>query len=84
MRGRVTPVDAEQIESASGNLPEEGEKMQMSSELPSDASKRADRKVALQLLRSWRNGNEQEQRETWEELKQRLDDDRLSNRKLFR
>ena len=39
--------------------------------------------VAIQLLRSWRSEDEQEQRETWEYLKKALDEDRLSNRKLF-
>ena len=38
----------------------------------------------LRLLRSWReNGDQDEQRETWEYLKQALDEDRLSDRKLF-
>ncbi len=37
----------------------------------------------IQLLRSWREGDEQEQRKTWEYLKQALDEDRLSERKLF-
>ena len=42
---------------------------------------------ALALLQSW-NVEEpperEEQRETWEYLKQALDEDRLSDRKLFR
>jgi hypothetical protein len=37
----------------------------------------------IQLLRSWREGDEQEQRNTWEYLKQALDEERLSERKLF-
>jgi site-specific recombinase len=37
----------------------------------------------LDLLRSWREGDETEQRDTWEYLKQALDEDRLSERKLF-
>lgn len=37
----------------------------------------------IQLLKSWREGDEQEQRDTWEYLKQALDEDRLSERKLF-
>src|SRR5271165_2187600 len=37
----------------------------------------------IQLLRSWREGDEREQRSTWEYLKQALDEDRLSERKLF-
>jgi len=41
-------------------------------------------RVALELLRSWREeGDEAEQRETWEFLQQALDEDRLSNRPLF-
>lgn len=37
----------------------------------------------IELLRSWREGDEQEQKSTWEYLKQALDEDRLSDRKLF-
>ena len=40
-------------------------------------------RALIQLLRSWREGDEQEQRSTWEYLKQALDEDRLSERKLF-
>ncbi len=39
--------------------------------------------AAIQLLRSWREGDEQEQRETWDYLRYALDEDRLSERKLF-
>jgi hypothetical protein len=40
--------------------------------------------AAIDLLRSWREeGDEQEQRETWEFLKIALDEDRLSDRPLF-
>ena len=39
--------------------------------------------AAIQLLRSWRLGDEQEQRETLAYLKRALDEDRLSDRKLF-
>jgi hypothetical protein len=40
--------------------------------------------AAIDLLRSWREeGDEQEQRETWEFLKTALDEDRLSDRPLF-
>ena len=38
---------------------------------------------AIQLLESWCHEDEAEQKETWEFLKQALDEDRLSNRKLF-
>ncbi len=38
----------------------------------------------LQLLESWaQDGDAEEQRETWEFLKQALDEDRLSDRRLF-
>jgi hypothetical protein len=40
-------------------------------------------RALVQLLRSWREGDEQEQRNTWEYLRQALDEDRLSERKLF-
>jgi len=40
--------------------------------------------AAIELLRSWREyGDEQEQTETWEYLRQALNEDRLSNRPLF-
>ncbi len=40
--------------------------------------------AAIDLLRSWREeGDEQEQRETWEFLQTALDEDRLSDRPLF-
>jgi len=41
---------------------------------------------ALTLLQSWdveESPEREEQRETWEYLKQALDEDRLSDRKLF-
>jgi hypothetical protein len=40
-------------------------------------------RALIQLLRSWREGDEEEQQNTWEYLKQALDEDRLSERKLF-
>ncbi len=39
--------------------------------------------AAIALLRSWCEDDEQEQRETWKFLKRALDEDRLSDRKLF-
>jgi hypothetical protein len=40
--------------------------------------------AALALLQSWAmEGDEHEQRDTWEYLKKALDEDRLSDRKLF-
>jgi endonuclease/exonuclease/phosphatase family metal-dependent hydrolase len=41
------------------------------------------REQAIKLLQSWREDDEEEQKETWEYLKQALDEDRLSDRKLF-
>ena len=42
------------------------------------------REALIELLRRWREeGDEEEQRETWEYLKKALDEDRLSDRKLF-
>ncbi len=38
---------------------------------------------AVALLQSWNDEDEQEQRETWAFLKAALDEDRLSDRKLF-
>jgi hypothetical protein len=49
-------------------------------------AQRMKNEAAIQLLREWREGSEsdeQEQRETWEYLKQALDEHRLSARKLF-
>ncbi len=46
----------------------------------------AKNQAAIELLRSWREDdeyNEEEQKATWEFLKQALDEDRLSDRKLF-
>lgn len=48
------------------------------------SSERLQRKRDLiQLLKSWREGDRQEQHETLEYLKQALDEDRFSDRKLF-
>ena len=49
----------------------------------SNAEQNQRRNELIQLLRSWREGDQQEQRETWEYLRQALDTDRLSDRKLF-
>jgi hypothetical protein len=48
----------------------------------SSAQSQKDRAL-IQLLRSWREGDEEEQQDTWEYLRQALDEDRLSERKLF-
>ena len=42
-----------------------------------------DTAAALALLQSWFEDDEKEQRETWEVLSKALDEDRLSDRKLF-
>lgn len=39
--------------------------------------------AAIFLLDAWAEGDDEEQRETWGYLKQALDEDRLSSRKLF-
>jgi hypothetical protein len=39
--------------------------------------------AAIELLRSWRQGDAQEQQETLAYLKRALDEDRLSDRKRF-
>jgi intergrase/recombinase len=41
------------------------------------------RDKAIRLLRSWRGEDDTEHEETWEYLRRALDEDRLSNRKLF-
>jgi hypothetical protein len=51
--------------------------------LPQSATQSQKNRALIQLLRSWREGDEQEQRSTWEYLKQALDEDRMSERKLF-
>jgi len=52
-------------------------------ELPQGAARSPKNRALIQLLKSWREGDEQEQRSTWGYLKQALDEDRLSERKLF-
>ena len=39
--------------------------------------------AVIDLLNSWEDDDPEEQRETWAFLKQALDEDRLSYRKLF-
>lgn len=39
--------------------------------------------AAIELLKAWREGDEEEQKDTWSYLKTALDEDRLSDRKLF-
>ena len=51
--------------------------------LPQSIAQIQKNRALILLLRSWREGDEQEQRSTWEYLKQVLDEDRLSERKLF-
>lgn len=52
-------------------------------ELSQSVAQSQKNRALIQLLRSWREGDEHEQRSTWEYLKQALDEDRLSERKLF-
>ena len=52
--------------------------------VPQKRKKRLTLAEKLAIVRSWRDGDAQEQKETWEFLKKALDEDRLSpNRKLF-
>jgi len=53
------------------------------SKLDALATQRAKNEAAIRLLRLWSEGDEQEQRETWEYLKRALDEDRLSYRRRF-
>jgi hypothetical protein len=52
--------------------------------LERDTNLVSENQAAIELLRAWREGDESEQRETWGYLKQTLEEDRLSNRKLFK
>jgi hypothetical protein len=52
-------------------------------ELHQSAAQGQKNRALIQLLRSWREGDEQEQHNTWEYLREALDEDRLSERKLF-
>ena len=47
------------------------------------AQQRRANEAAIQLLRLWREGDSEEQRETLEYLQRVLDEDRPSDRKLF-
>ena len=47
------------------------------------AEQRRANEAAIQLLRSWREGDSEEQRETLAYLQRVLDEDRPSDRKLF-
>jgi len=51
--------------------------------LPQSIAQSQKKDALIQLLKSWREGDEQEQRNTWEYLRQALDEDRPSERKLF-
>lgn len=48
-----------------------------------DPNQQARNENALRLLEMWSAGDEQEQKETWQFLKVALDEDRLSERRLF-
>lgn len=49
----------------------------------SEAIRRAKNAAATELLDEWSAGDATEQRETWKYLRRVLDEDRLSQRKLF-
>ena len=48
-----------------------------------DPQQQAKNEIAVCLLETWSEGDAQEQKETWEFLMAALDEDRLSDRKLF-
>ena len=51
---------------------------------PQAALRQAKNEAAIHLLDTWiEEGDEQEQKETWDYLQEALDEDRLSARKLF-
>jgi tetratricopeptide (TPR) repeat protein len=64
------------LERAGGHVPSIGRKESEPAPINADA--------AVSLLQSWNAGDPREQRETWKYLKAALDEDRLSDRKLFR
>jgi len=49
----------------------------------SSSHPRQDPQAVIRVLRSWCEDDPDEQRETWEFLRRALDEDRLSDRKLF-
>ncbi len=56
--------------------------------IPAEAEKQREQQMrrnqaVIDLLNSWEDDDPEEQRETWAFLKQALDEDRLSYRKLF-
>ncbi len=56
--------------------------------IPAEAEERREQQMrrnqaVIDLLNSWEDDDPEEQRETWAFLKQALDEDRLSYRKLF-
>lgn len=72
----------QQAAADSGMSPQELALRVLDQSLPHDAE--AKRRRAIELLRQWREeGDEEEQRETWEALKKGLDENRTSYRKLF-
>lgn len=68
-----------------GHRPSQARSGQRASPAPSPAPTphEPDYDTAIQLLRSWRAGDQREQTETWDYLRRALDEDRLSDRKLF-
>jgi hypothetical protein len=76
----------EQLELAISNrlvLPQPVDVQCIGSPSTVQVTRHAKNETAIRLLESWRHGDEQEQRETWECLKHALDEDRLSDRRLF-
>jgi hypothetical protein len=52
-------------------------------EVEGTEEQRLKNQAALQLLRTWRTEDAQEQTETWTVIKAALEEDRLSDRPLF-
>ena len=62
--------------------------MEQDGTIPAEAEEQREEQLrrnqaVIDLLNSWDAGDPEEQRETWAFLKQALDEDRLSYRKLF-
>lgn len=65
------------------NLPITAQNELKSNDVSKNSSQMQKNHALIQLLRSWREGDKQEQQDTWEYLEHALDEDRFSERKLF-
>lgn len=68
---------------ATNNPDAPDQKMDVAQNKGTPTAQTHDAASTVELLRALCEGDEQEQRETWEFLRQALDEDRLSDRKLF-